>query len=224
MALTTDTARSISDNINTGDVNANIAVDTTTRVRKLSPEAAILFDKSIIARPLNAPEVCSIHVKNTEYYYRWVAAYAMEGSVYMQRKAMGFTNATADDVEILVGDAVVTNGEIRAGDLILMKLPFQKWAQHVKANMLKAKLLGDMRGVFMKSNTGDRLPSTDPLSDDRPVRASVSNEPFQRGKVETFIPSDPDSIINNSIDSGRVNKTRETMTNLREKIDSEKRG
>ena len=53
MALTNDSARAISDNINAGDVNANIAVDSTTRVRKLSPEAAILFDKSIVARPLN---------------------------------------------------------------------------------------------------------------------------------------------------------------------------
>lgn len=214
MALTTDTAQAIRDKIDTGNVNANIEAERTTRVRRLSPEAAILFDKSIVARPLNTPEVCSIHVKNTEYYYRWVAAKALGGQVYTQRQAMGFTNATVDDVEILVGDAVATKGEIRAGDLILMKLPYGKWASHVKANMIKAKMLGDMRGVFMKSHQADRTPSTDPFSDDKPVRASVSNEPFQRGQVTNFIPDNPDAIINESISSGRVEKTREVMSNL----------
>ena len=208
MALTTDTARSISDNLNLGSVNDPIVVDSQTRVRKLSPEAAIMFDKSIIARPLNTPEVCSIHVKNTEYYYRWVAALAMEGQVYMQRKSMGFTNATGDDVDVLVGDAIVTNGEIRAGDLILMKLPYGKWASHVKANMTKAQTLGNMRGVFMNSTAGAKPPSTDIFSNDKPIRASVSNEPFQRGQVTNFIPDNPDAIINDSIDSGRVEKTR----------------
>jgi len=216
MALTNDTARAISDNINAGGVNDNIPVSSTTRVRTLSPEAAILFDKSIVARPLNTPEVCSIHVKNTEYYYRWVASKALGGRIYMERKAMGFTNATTDDVEILVGDAVADNGQITAGDLILMKLPYGKWASHVKANMQKAKMLGDMRGVFMKSTAGDRAPSTDVNSDEKPVRASVSSEPFQRGQVTNFIPDNPDAIIQDSIDSGRVEKTRE---NLQERLE-----
>jgi hypothetical protein len=218
MALTTDTARAISDNINVGSVNDNIAVDTQTRVRKLSPEAAILFDKSIVARPLNTPEVCSIHVKNTEYYYRWVAKDALSGRVYMERKAMGFTNATDKDVDILVGDAVSNNGEITAGDLILMKLPFGQWAQHVKANMQKAQMLGNMRGVFQKSG------STSVFSDEKASRASVNQEPFDRTKVSHFIPDNPDSMINDSIDSHRVDKTREVMSNMRDKIETEKRG
>lgn len=209
MALTTDTARAISDNINAGSVNDNIEVGRSERVRKLSPEAAILFDKSIIARPLNTPEVCSIHVKNTEYHYHWVAYQALGGRVYMERKAIGFTNATSDDVDVLVGDAVADEGQVTAGDLILMKMPFGRWASHVKANMQKAQMLGNMRGVFMKSTNGDRAPSTDPLSDDKPVRASVSNEPFNRGgQVSNFIPDNPDAIINDSIESGRVEKTR----------------
>ena len=226
MALTTDTARSISDSINTGNVNDPIVVDTRTQVRKLSPEAAILFDKSIVARPLNTPEVCSIHVKNTEYYYRWVACDALGGRVYMERRAMGFTNATSDDVEVLVGDAVkldengkpVKQMEIKAGDLILMKLPFGMWASHIKANMQKAQMLANMRGVFQKSG------STDVMSDEKPQRASVNQEAFDRSKVSHFIPDNPDAMIKDSIDSGRVNKTREVMANLRDKVDSEKRG
>lgn len=217
MALTTDSARAISDNINTGNVNDPIVVDSQTRVRKLSPEAAIMFDKSIVARPLNTPEVCSIHVKNTEYYYRWVAKDALSGRVYMERKAMGFTNATTDDVEILVGDATAGKDGITAGDLILMKLPYGLWASHVKSNMMKAKMLGDMRGVFMRSSAGDKAPSTSVFSDDKPVRASVSNEPFQRGQVTNFIPDNPDAIIQDSIDSGRVEKTRADLHERQEK-------
>jgi hypothetical protein len=213
MALTTDTARAISENINAGSVNDNIVVDKQTRVRTLSPEAAILFDKTLVARALNTPEVCSIHVKNTEYYYRWVAKDALSGRVYMERKAMGFTNATSDDVEILVGDAVADNGQITAGDLILMKLPYGQWAAHVKSNMQKAQTLGNMRGVFRKSG------STDVFSDEKPARASVNSEPFDRSKISHFIPDDPDAIIKDSIDSGRVEKTR---ADLQERL--EKRG
>jgi hypothetical protein len=217
VALTTATSQQISDNL-VSDVNANVPAPNASRPRSISPEAAILFDKSIVARPLNTPEVCSIHVKNTEYYYRWVYN-GSNGVVYSQRKAMGFTNATTDDVELLVGNATADNGEIRAGDLILMKLPYHRWASHVKANMLRAKTLGDMRGVYNKTDV-----STSVFDDTKPARVSVSQEPFMRGKVDHFIPDNPDAIIDDSINAGRVNTTRATMTDMRDKIDSEKRG
>lgn len=221
MALTTQTATDLANSVVT-DVNGNAPAPIAPRPRQLSPEARILFDKAIIARPLLAPEVCSIHVKNTEYYYRWVASHALGGQIYMQRRAMGFINATADDVEILVGDTTSNDKEIRAGDLILMKLPMDRWASHVKSNMERARMLGNMRGVTMNSNRGDRAPSNDVMSDDTPVRASVVNEPFVRGKAEPFIPSDPDSMIDRSISSGAADKTRAMVDKMRSKIDSEK--
>lgn len=209
--LTTKTASDITANVT--DVNGNIPDGSAIRTRMLSPEAAILFDKSIIARSLATPEVCNIHVKNTEYYYRWVNARANSGQVYMQRKAMGFINATNADVDVLVGDAVATEGEVRSGDLILMKMQFARWAQHIKSNMQKAQVLGNARGLYNKTDA-----STDVFSDDKPVRASVSEEPFARNLAKPFIPSNPDSLVDDSINAGRVAGATKTVNKIRENI------
>lgn len=209
--LTTKTASDITANVT--DVNGNVPVGGNSRPRMLSPEAAILFDKSIIARSLATPEVCNINVKNTEYYYRWVNRQASGGQVYMQRKALGFTNATNDDVDVLVGDAVATEGEVRSGDLILMKMPFPRWASHVKANMQKAQVLGNARGLYNRNDV-----STDVFSDDKPVRASVSEEPFSRNLAKPFIPSNPDALVDDSIKAGRVAGASSTVNKIRENI------
>src|SRR5437879_6501008 len=135
MALTTETQTKLTDHTQ------------SSSPRRRTVEADILFDKSIVAKPLNAPEVASIHVKNTEYYYRWVNRLHSNGRVYMERKAMGFVNATTKDVEVLVGDTVSNDEEIRCGDVILMKITFHLWASHVKRNMQTAEVLHRMRGV-----------------------------------------------------------------------------
>lgn len=212
--LTTKTASDIRDNVTTAtDVNANIAAPSSGRARVLSPEAAILFDKMIIARSLATPEVCSIHVKNTEYYYRWVNAKAMGGQVYMQRRALGFINATSNDVDVMVADAVATEGEVRSGDLILMKMQFARWAGHVKANMQRAQVLGNARGLYHKTDV-----STDVFSDEKPSRASVSQEPFSRNLAKPFIPGNPDALVDDSIRSGRVAGAAHTVEKIRENI------
>src|SRR6201998_3916443 len=179
MALTTDTARNISETVN-------------QRSSHLSPEAAILFHKSIVARPLITPEVPSIRVKNTEFYYRWVNRLSSGGRVYNERKAMGFVNATTADVEVLVGDIAGTDEEIRCGDLILMKILFERWAGHVKSNMNTAMSLQRMRGVYNRDETLSSDVFAD--GDKTPSRASVSSEPFvrQTGKAQPFIPAHPD--------------------------------
>lgn len=181
MALTTTTA---------DDIRSNLVTD---KPRKLSPEAQILFNKAIIARPLNRPEVASIHVKNAENYYRWVNRLSQSGRVYNERKAMGFVNATTDDVDVLVGDTVGSKDEIRCGDLVLMKIPFELWAGHVKKNMVEAHTLTNMRGVYNR----DEAPSQDVFAEGgKPSRTSVSAEPFSRkGGAVPFIPENPDALI-----------------------------
>lgn len=210
MALTTETARNSSPVIT--DVNANIPASVPTATPVLSPEAAILFDKSIVARPLMTPAIGDIHVKRTEYYYRWVAAKAQSGAVYTQRRSMGFTNATTDDVDILSGEVTATEGEIRAGDLILMKIQFPLWAAHVKANMVKAQMQQRMRGVY-----ADRHQSTDVWADDpAPARASVANEPFSRKAAVPFIPENPDAIIDSQTPQA-VAAAKHEMKEIRER-------
>ena len=208
MALTTQTAEDIKNNV-VSDVNANLHVPAATS-RALSPEAAILFNKSIVARPLMAPEVCSVRVKNHEYRYRWVNKSGRNGQIYMQRRAQGFTNATSDDVELLGGDAVANSGEITAGDLILMKIRADLYDSAMKYNMQKAYAQTRARGMWVEGA------SSDVHSDSTPQRHSVSQEPFaKRGAATPFIPENPDAIVDESTRTGQVDAARATVDELR---------
>lgn len=212
MALTTHDSEKIAATVSTNqptDVNADIAAPAQ-KSRTLSREAAILFDKSVVARPLMVPEVCSIRVKNNEYRYRWVNKVGRNGAMYTQRRAQGFINATSDDVEVLGGDAVANEGEITAGDLILMKIRADLYDGAIKANMQKAQALTAARGMWLEGA------SSDVNSDSTPRRASVAAQPFNRsGKAKVFIPENPDAIVEDSIASGRVDAARQAVEDLR---------
>jgi hypothetical protein len=212
VALTTEAATKLSSNVVT-DVNANVPA-APAAPRTVSPEVALLFDKSVVARPLMVPEVCSLRVKNTEYRYRWVNRDGQGGRIYSQRRSQGFINATHDDVEVLAGDAYDKDGEIRAGDLILMKIRADLYDSAIKWNMQKAHTFANMRGVSLEGA------SSNVFADDKPRRASISEEPFaKKGLAEPFIPSQSsvEAMIGESIKSGRVNETRATVEELRQK-------
>lgn len=210
MALTTQDANRIKENVIT-DVNANVAAPNAP-ARVLSREAANLFNKSIVAKPLMTPEAASIHVKNTEYAYRWVSLKAGGGWLYSIRKTQGFTNATPDDVDLLGGDATCTGGSITAGDVILMKIQADKYDGAIKYNELKAFKLAQARGVYMQGA------STDVFADQTPTRQTVAQEPFARtGLARPFIPDNAESLVNESITSGRADKARAAVDGLRGK-------
>lgn len=154
--------------------------------RHLSDEARILLDKSVVARRLAAPSAEEIRIKNTGQYYRWVAWKVLGGRRYGQMKAMGFQNATSGDAEAMCPGISVTDDAITIGDLILMKLPYELWASHAKANMQRAIQLGNAknRGMYVENA------SPDVFSDSVPNRKHVSTEAFNRGGLETFQPSD----------------------------------
>lgn len=187
--LTTSDSRKIEQNVVT-DVNANLVPETPKPRATLSPEAALLFNKSIVARPLMVPEVCSVRVKNTEYRYRWVNFEGRGGIVYAQRKAQGFTNATTEDVEILGGEVTADKGEIRAGDVILMKIRADLYDAAIKHNMEKALVLQRSRGMYLKSG------SSDVNSDEVAQATSIANESFAKvGKADSFIPANPEELL-----------------------------
>ena len=208
--LTTHDGTKLGANIVT-DVNAPVELPPS-KPRTISQEAAILFDKSIVARPLMVPEVCSLRVKNTEYRYRWVNRDGQGGRMYTQRRAQGFINATLEDVEILGGDAQAKDGEIRAGDLVLMKIRADIYDAAMKWNMQKAVTQANMRGVHLEGA------SSDVNSDSKPTRVSVADEPFNRnGKAVAFIPSsaEAEAMINDSIKAGRAEEARKAIDSVR---------
>jgi hypothetical protein len=192
------------------DPNGNVPVAAAQSRRTMSPEAALLFNKAVVAKALMVPEVCSIHIKDTTYRYRWVNHLSSNGQFYNMRKSQGFINATSEDVDVLSGDATCNSGEITAGDLILMKIQAERYDAAIKWNMQKAVAQTAMRGVYMDGA------SPDVMSDAVPKRVSVANEPFNKGgKVQPFIPTNTDAIIDNSISSGRVNAARSAVDGLR---------
>lgn len=210
MPLTTSDGTKLGQTIVT-DVNANVAVEPV-KGRQISHEAALLFNKGLVARPLMVPEVCSLRVKNSEYRYRWVNRDGMGGRFYTQRKAQGFINATNDDVDVLAGDANTKDGEIKAGDLILMKIRADLYDAAIKWNMQKADALTRARGMYMEGA------SSDVHSDSTAVRRTIASEPGNRGgQAPSFIPENADEIIDNSTKSGRAEETRAVVEELRSK-------
>lgn len=208
MPLTTTDGTKLGQNV-VSDVNANVAVPAPAE-RKISREAAILFDKAIIAKPLGVPNVCDVHIKNTEYAYRWVNRDGQGGRIYTQRRAQGFLNATLADADILGGDVTTGDGEIRAGDLILMKIRQDLYDAAIKANMVKASTLANARGFYTEGG------SSDVHSDATPSRKTISAEAGARtGQAPAFIPTNADALINDSISSGRVDETRQVVDSLR---------
>jgi hypothetical protein len=209
--LTTKNSREIEQNVVT-DVNANLPEPEKAKQRNtLSPEAALLFNKSVVAKPLMTPEVCSVHIKRNEYRYRWVNKAGRNGAIYMQRRAQGFSNATSDDVDVLGGDAVSNNGEITAGDLILMKIPAERYDAAMKYNMERAHTLSRTRGMYYKGG------STNVMSDETATPVTIKSEVQGQGS-EPFIPTsaEVDARIRQSFASGEVEKTRRTNDELRE--------
>jgi hypothetical protein len=212
--LTTATTSGIRDNVVT-DLNANVPLPDAPKPRVISREAALLFNKSVVAKPLMVPEVSSIRVKNTEYMYRWVFL-GERGQMYTKRKAQGFTNATIEDVEVLGGDCTSDKGEIRAGDLILMKIRGDLYDAAIKYNMERALLMQRARGMYLKGDTSQNV-----MSDGQASGASIGQENF-RGKASNFIPDNPDALLSSSALNGGLEAAREQETQIREKIAADK--
>ncbi len=214
MAMTTDSMQSTE--VVTGTPQ-DFAPPAAPRSRELTLEARILFDKSIIARPLIMPEAAEIRVKNHDYQYRWVFCGGTKGTDagnynYRKRLAQGYTNATPEDVEVYGPEVSKEDGLIRTYDVVLMKIPCALIFAHYKANMLKAAALTRMRGVWLEGG------SPDVFSDDTAKRVSVKQEPFVRASGLQFeIPDDPDRMVDESIKSGRSEKAREAVNSLRRK-------
>jgi hypothetical protein len=144
----------------------------------LSPEAQIMFDSSIVAKKLGAPASEEIHVKNLAFHYYWENRLGAGGSMYAKAKSRGYVNATLDDVEPMAVEIVKENpNEIRLGDLILMKIPVERWMQDEKAKMeLALALQRRNKRYFAKP------PSTDVNSDETAQVEELKDQQAGDGK------------------------------------------
>ncbi len=144
----------------------------------LSPEAQIMFDRSVIAKKMGAPASEEIHMKNLSFHYFWGNRVGASGSRYAKLKAMGYVNATLDDVDPLAVEIDKANPqEIRYGDLVLMKIPMQRWMQAEKAKMELAVHLQKRNKKFYKKS-----PSTDVNSDETPETETLQDQSGGEGK------------------------------------------
>lgn len=100
-------------------------------------EDDILLDASIIAKPLKMNESYKIKVRDPGLYaYYWGEYRAKNGLRFAQLKAMGFVPASPD--EIIEHQAEVVDGKLVLGDVMLMKMPKNRYAAHIKSNLMKS--------------------------------------------------------------------------------------
>jgi hypothetical protein len=157
----------------------------------LSEDAQILLNKSIIAKPLGLPAAETLEIKDSNYRYRWVNRSGAGGSLFARRKAQGFTLATTKEVNPLSVDLTNDTGEIRLGDLVLMKITVGQYQAAMKATMTKALILQRDK-KYITNSKGD-TPSSDIHSDDAAQVHSASEINKQAGDgkyMQTFEPSE----------------------------------
>jgi hypothetical protein len=129
---------------------------------KWSEDLSILLDPNIVARPLSIPSVGAIKIKNQDFKYHWVRLKMgpnADTSRYMQLKALGFQNATPEDVDVVNADIIEGKTEIRSGDRILMKAPPDIYNGLKKQYMLDAinQTSRAARGQYQEVNPGLRM-------------------------------------------------------------------
>jgi hypothetical protein len=104
-------------------------------------EDEILLTESIIAKPLYINDAYKIKSKDKHYAYYWGNWKAGGGLRYNQLIAMGFSNASEEDLlpkEQGGHQAQIDGGKLILGDVILMKMPRNKYLAHLKYNMQKS--------------------------------------------------------------------------------------
>lgn len=104
-------------------------------------EDELLLDASVEARPLFTNEAYKIKPKDKHYCFLWGNFKAGQGLRYNQLIAMGFQNASEDDLlpkEQGGHQAQVDGGKLILGDVMLVKMQRNKYLSHVKYNLLKS--------------------------------------------------------------------------------------
>lgn len=112
------------------------------RPENFNEETAALFNASIVAKPMNTPQSGQIAKQlNKEMHYHWIRDRAGVNPNHERVEKLryeGWEFATTKDVEMCVASTVLGEAEIRNGDLILMKLPLERWLQIRKAQQMEA--------------------------------------------------------------------------------------
>lgn len=103
-------------------------------------EDEILLDASIEAKPLAMNESYKIKVRDPGLYaYYWGEFKAKNGLRFAQLMAMGFSPASPS--ELIEHQAQVIDGKLILGDVMLMKMPKNRYMAHIKNNLLKSNAM-----------------------------------------------------------------------------------
>jgi hypothetical protein len=103
-------------------------------------EDDILLDASIEAKPLFMNESYKIKVRDPGLYaYYWGEFKAKSGLRFAQLRAMGFTPASPD--EIIEHQAEIVDGKLVLGDVMLLRMPKNKYVSHIKNNLMKSNAM-----------------------------------------------------------------------------------
>ena len=201
MAITNKTVRDAQKNIAEDvDLSQKPKRDFTETIAKglnvrlpngqwLSPEAQMMLTKSIVARDLSTPLTNMFKIKDYTYYYRLVNRSGGQGILYAKAKALGFVHATPEDAEPLTVEITSDNGQMRVGDLVLMKLPLERWIAHERSRMERTLALQRRtRSYFNKT------PNPSIHSDETPTMVDAQSQNMGDGKYLTHYQPDPSEL------------------------------
>lgn len=132
------------------DIKAASAIDPNAYIKPATPEQVaakrVLTEDDILtdaieARPFDPQSYMQVKPKDPDIVFRWVNWKHDGGAWYHSRKAIGFVDAVADDVDGPIPSELTDVGQIKHHDVILMKINKLRLYQAYKANMLKAQAM-----------------------------------------------------------------------------------
>lgn len=161
-------------------------------------EGALLSDATIVAKPLEIPGFNKVTMKNSNISIRWVNWKARDGLQVERMKLAGFEMAQPEDVDI--AGLKFRDGELRNGDLVLMKisrpeyLGALKWnarvaQQRVSRENLLAAGVGEIRKAIQNPTGEGRIETIDGQPRIVAEHVDIGQTPQLSQKIQAFVPT-----------------------------------
>jgi hypothetical protein len=156
-----------------------------------------LYD-SLVAEPLVLPNFINLQPSSPDIKFRYVNFSVGEkesGIRYSQMRAAGYVNATLKDIkdfEKFPPEYQQSDGSIRIGDVILMKVDRSKYIGALKWKDDQARRLGRLRGTT--GNVRDASGKAGMQSFSQSLQSESGAPPTLLNKVAAFMPDEGDIL------------------------------
>lgn len=164
----------------------------------VAPQQAVTEYRDIVAKPLGSPDFASMKHKNPNMSVRWVNCDVGEKHSTMRfnmAQAQGFVACTPDEVVTVLPNgktnpcppALIKDGRVIYGDVILMKLPRNDYLGALKYNEERAIKRIQRPGTVLEGGRTEHQASDERVSPSNAF-SDITRNPKVAAKVQPYVP------------------------------------